>query len=162
MPIELLPFRETPYNLQFIFAGKMFAWEYRAAFAPGTTNFQFKTQASQDVHFITRSITTGSTAINVQLIENPALTDGTTLLSVYNVNRAAGTTATMAIYSNPAAIVGGSTLENIQLVQSVTLTQPSPELILKRSEDYILRVVNSGAAPAPYVDLKYVWYESSN
>ena len=161
MVFELNQFRETPYDLQFVFVGKMYQWQYNTTFGSGVTNYQIHTSSNVLTHLTNRTIRTASTSINIQFIEVPVfVSTGTTLLPAYDVNRISATTPTLAIYSNPSA-TSGTVIENIDLIAGEKWNQVATEFILNQGADYLIRVSNT-ALTAQSVDFNYVWYESSN
>lgn len=154
-------FRETPYNLQFTFAGKMFQWQYNSGFITGITNLQIKTSTAQITHIIARTIRTSSTGINIKFVENPVfVTTGTTGLKTYNVDRLNPLTA-KTIFAKNVSSSSGTAFENTTLISGNTWQQLAPELILKSGSNYNLRITNSGST-AKTVDFYFVWYESNN
>jgi hypothetical protein len=158
---KLNPFRETPYNLQFVFVGKMYQWQYNTGFVNGVSNIQIRTSTDQIMHLIARNIRTASTGMMIKLIESPTITStGTIDLSVHSVNRVDPVPAT-AIFASSVSATVGSTIENINLVSGITWEQSTPELVLKLGTDYNIRITNSGTSVTP-VDFNFVWYESNN
>jgi len=153
--------RETPYNLQFVFVGEMYQWQFNSAFAAGITNYQIHTSTDKFVHLIGHSYRTASTAVTVRFIELPVfVSTGTSLLPAYDVNRLTATTPTMGIYSNPSA-TSGTIIEDIKLISGNTWSQVTPEFILERGSDYLIQISNAGST-AKKVDFSFAWYESGN
>jgi hypothetical protein len=159
---NLSSFRNTPYSNQFVFAGKMFQWQYNSGFINGKTNIHIKTSTSQITHIISRTLRTASTGINFKFVENAVIvTSGTTVLPSYNVSRILSNVSKNIIYKNVPAATSGLAFENITLVSGNTWQQITPELILKSGTNYNLRITNSGTSTKA-VDFYFVWYESNN
>jgi hypothetical protein len=163
---DLIPFRETPYNLQFIFAGKMFQWQVDQTFPTSFTNMQIKTSTgTQIIHFISRTIQTASTGLYFTFSELGIKANGTTFGVIANVNRDSTHSQTASIMVNPTTSTGGATapviLESVRLVADTEYNQISPELILKSNSNYLMRVNNTGVA-ASDANFSFVWYESNN
>lgn len=155
-------FRDTTYDLQFAFAGKMFQWQYSSAFAAGKTNLHFKTSTGTIVHIVERTLRTSSTAINFKFVESAIIvTSGTTVLPSFNSNRSIALTAQTKVYKNVPAATSGTAFENVNLISGNTWQQLAPELILKSGNNYNLRITNTGST-AKNVDFYFVWYESNN
>jgi hypothetical protein len=151
--------RQTPYENQYALSSRMFYWSLSQPFASSITDIQLHTGGTNYIHFIERSFQTGSSGYNVKLLEDVGLTTGTSELTSYNVNRASTLGSTMKIYSMPsAASSSGSTLENITLIKDNRWDQLPTELILKRSEDYVFRINNTGSTILS-LDINFVWYE---
>jgi hypothetical protein len=158
---ELTPFRDTPYDLQFAFAGKMFQWQYNSGFITGITNLQIKTSTGEITHIVARSILTSSTGMNVKLVENPVISStGTVNQLAYNVDRRSGTTSKTVIASNVTS-TGGTVIESNNLVSGTIWEQISPEIILQTDSYYNIRITNTGSTNIP-IDFNFVWYESGN
>jgi hypothetical protein len=162
MSIDLVPFRETPYNLQFVFAGKMFEWSYNSSFAAGNTDWQLKTPQNETLHLTNRTMLTSSTSLEFQLWESPLVTvQGNSALSIFNVSRVSTSTSGTKIYTNPTFGGLGTNIEDIFLISGDAYTQKTPEVILKSDTDYLLRILNTGAGNQT-LNFQFVWYEPSN
>jgi hypothetical protein len=163
---DLIPFRETPYNLQFIFAGKMFQWQVEQSFVAGITNMQIKTSTgTQIIHFVNRTIQTASTSLYFTFSELGIKANGTTFGVIANVNRDSTHSQTASILVNPTTSTGGATapiiLESVRFIADTEYNQISPELILKSNSNYLIAVNNTGLA-ASDANFSFVWYESNN
>lgn len=161
MVFSLNQFRETPYNLQFTFAGKMYQWQYSSGFITGITNLQIRTSTDQIVHLIARQMRTASTGINVKFVENPTIVStGTISLPSFNTDRRSASTSVTVFASNVTS-TSGDVLENINLVSANTWQQLSPELVLNSGIDYNVRITNTSSTDQS-VNFNFVWYESDN
>jgi hypothetical protein len=162
MSIDLIPFRETPYNLQFVFAGAMHEWSYNSTFGAGTRDWELRTPPSKTVHFTNRIILTSSTTMAFQLWENATMaTQGSSALKMFNVNRVSSSTTKMKIFRNSTFTGTGTNIEDIQLVAGDAYVQKAPEIILKSDTIYLMRTINTGAVSS-VVNFQFVWYEPSN
>ena len=113
----------------------------------GTAYIQLKTPADKDIYLIGYGIVTDSVRVTEQIVENPTITDGTTALTMINMNRQSGASFTGTIYTDPTSISGGTVIDKIESYEAKkTSGAPAsaefPRLKFKRSEDYVLSLTN--------------------
>lgn len=164
MAMNLTTFRDTLYDIQFIFAGKMFKWQYQQSIPNGITNFQIKTSTNQIVHMIGRSLQTASTGLSFIFNEDGVKTDGVLATGISNVNRTVSFSPVTVINTAPTSSTGGPTaptrLFTTKLIANTANVQLAPEIILKLDTSYLMTISNSGGA-AP-LGMTFIWYESNN
>lgn len=124
-------------------AGKVYELSYTATLGGNaTTYFQMKT-ASKPVMLIHLEISSSSEPLKVSLLEAPTMTNGTTAVASYNMNRSKLTTATTLFYSDPTYTSGGTTV-NIHLVTAGkgggAITAEAGAWILKTATNYLIKV----------------------
>jgi len=160
--------RETPYLAHHMFDGDMYILSsVRSVGAGATVYIQGKFGASQFFHTIERrhSFEAGG-PYTVDLIEAPTLTDGTTAAFAANLNRTSTNTHTAQFFSDPTGISGGAIIDTLFMPALGTGANTTGtgivgvERILKKSTDYIIRIVNGGAASTFYTSV--LFYESGN
>jgi hypothetical protein len=154
--------RQTPYWLQFMFAGKMYSTTYTMTVPPnGDAFIQIKTAGTQIVHLIDRIYQTESNDITMDFIEGPTLTDGTTPINITRLQRQIAIPAEVQLFSDPTAITGGTTLGEVKLVDGIEWKSKEFEMILEKNENYLIKATNS-LGSAVEVAIFLVWYESGN
>jgi len=161
-PMILKTFRETPYNLQFIFVGKYFKFQQKLTVAPVTrVNIEIKTGATQIVHFLERNVriisSVSTVSVGYELYENSTTT---TVASypIFNVDRTSSNVSTVSIATCTFTAIGNN-LE-AYVIRNGQAHQRSKELILKPSTTYMISFVT--AASTAQIDINYIWYESDN
>ena len=81
-----------------------FGWADFNISSGSSVHFQLKTNGTI-AHMFGRDVTTNSTELNYSLYEGGSFTDGTTEVSLVNINRNLGnTTIPITVYSNPTSI----------------------------------------------------------
>jgi hypothetical protein len=161
--LSLVPFRDTPYSLQFAFAGVMFSVSSAVLLGSGIYNHCFVTQG-KSVHIIARSYQTNSTNLTVDWIENGVDIAGSSGPSqfLYNVNRVlSDTTNTASLFSSPTTSASsGVSIETIGLVPADKWVQTAPEFILENNKMYLIQANNHNSTG--YFVINLTWYESGN
>ena len=161
MNISLVPFRETPYELQFLFVDKMFKWQQKVLLPDlNPVDFLITSPGDQMIHFIRREIIVNSGASDslVGFYSGPNATLNTAS-DIFNVNRGSTNVATLSIGTSNT-IAPGTLIESIFLGFGRTVRQKSEELILKKNTEYLLRFITT--SPPVEINVIYVWYESGN
>lgn len=162
MSVYLETIRNTPYWLQFMFAGKMFSYTKPiVATANSTTYMQFKTGSTQIIHLIDRIFQTQSNDITVEFLENPTLTDGTPADPPSNLQRQSVNTSDITVYNNPVGVSGGNIIGKVKLVNGIEWKSKEFEMVLKKNTNYVIKVTNTLGSNVD-VAMYLVWYESSN
>lgn len=167
--------RQSPYWLNFVFAGRAFTAQYTVSIGTGATeNIQLKTPIDPAsggwwVHLQTRKIIVEDEDIEYMLLENPTVTDGSTDINVSNLDRRSDRTNNFSLYSDPSNISGGTTIETGYIPGStgvlggpgVNVDFDEFERVLDADSDYILQITNLGDTSTT-VHVRWVWYESEN
>lgn len=151
-------FRQTPYWLQFLFFGQAFQAIHSTTFS-GTKNFQLKTGTDNIIHLLNRSIRVHQPDVTISLIENPTLTNGSTEINSFNLDRQLTKSPDLTIYTDPSGISGGTTLYQENLPFADEYDTKETELVLKKDSDYIFRVTPTTSTR---VRMSWLWYESGN
>ena len=115
--------------------------------ALSTVSLQMKTGANSDVYLLGLDIVTTATRVTEKIIENPSLTDGTSTLTLTNMNRQSTDTPGFTIYTNPTSITGGTILDQVEKYEAKKSPQSASSagyirIKFKRSEDYVLQIIN--------------------
>jgi len=160
--------RETPYLAHHMFDGDMYILSsIRSVGAGATVYIQGKFGATKLFHTIERRHTfEGGGPYTIDLIEAPTITDGTTAAFAANMNRQSANTHEAQFFSDPTAISGGTIIDTIYMPaaglgsQTIGAGVVGIERMLKKSTDYVIRIVNAGAASTFYTSV--LFYESGN
>jgi hypothetical protein len=160
LSIELQPFRQTDYALQFDFVGNFYSWQYQLMSSGGTSHDLKFATSDNFVHITSREIQTNSSAISINIYEGATFGIGSSSSKIYNLNRGINNPNTMKIITNSTHVLPGNTLEAFTLIANDRWKQQSPELILKTNTLYWMEILNSGLNA--FVNFNYVWYESGN
>lgn len=172
--------RNTPYILQFIFEGQVYNCYYRSTLAASggadNVNIQFKTNGNKLTHLIGIELHTNSDRMDIDLIENPTLTDGTTPIPTYNYDRRWGDNSgnnkpsDAVLFSDPTNISGG-TITNSDTSYGVgspagfkSASSTSLSFIeqpLLADTNYIIRLTNFDTVSINYI-VRILFYESGN
>lgn len=165
MDFKLTPFRETPYNLQFTFVGKMWEMQYDSLFT-GQRLLRFRTGATQIVHFTAKDFTASSSYMVVTLHEASTCYSTTGSLQVpTNVDRRSSNVSTIYSMDLDGGVIAssssGTIIERLALIKQETCIQRFPELILKSDTEYAFRFT-SGVGAAANINANFAWYESDN
>ena len=112
-----------------------------------TVSLQMKTGADTDVYLLGLDIVTTATRITEKIVENPSLTDGTSTLTMINMNRQSTDTPGFTIYTDPTSITGGTVIDQVEKYEAKKSPQSASaagfiRIKFKRSEDYVLQLVN--------------------
>lgn len=127
--------------------GRMFqATRFVAIGANSTVNTQFKTPANVDVSLVATMLTAAAESL-VTFIEAPTVTDGTTAISGFAINRQGTIDPQLSIYSDPTEISGGGEIGAVYLPggrgQSPGFAAVTDVIrTLKRDTDYIVQATN--------------------
>lgn len=164
--IEHNMFRNTPYWLNFLFAGQVFNAELNSSVTNGAIKyFEIITDSSFLHHIIKfEAISTATSDLLIEIVEAPTVTDGTTPIVPINMDRRKTKAARTIYYSNPTAISGGLIISTSYLGSSKEMATNSyeyTELLLKKATKYVVKVTNLGTATTNFY-LKFIFYESSN
>lgn len=166
--MEVFVARETPYLSQFMFTGNVYVLNsIRSIGATSTVYIQGKFGATKLFHTIERrhSFEAGG-PFTIDLIEAPTITDGTTAAFAANMNRLSNKTHEAQFFGDPTGVSGGTIIDTLYLPASGTGANTTGtgvsgfERILKKSTDYVIRIVNAGAASTFYTSV--LFYESGN
>lgn len=160
------------YWMQFIFAGQAYNMQYKFTVAQGASvEIEIITPADFLIHITNKYASTSSDEIDIELIEDPAtVTDGTTAIPSFNMDRRSAKTSALQIYSDPTAITGGTVIESLYLpgfggllptLSNGQVGQGLSERVLRPSTKYIFRATNNGTASAT-IQYNWFWYQSSN
>lgn len=168
MTISSSLFRDTPYWLNFLYAGQMFSWDHKFTIpSAGTVYYEVETGLSRLHHTLTRGLAVdGGGPITLRLIEAPTLTDGT-LKAANNMDRRSAKIAATKFYTNPTGVAGGTVIEEMFIPTgggpntSASLQAGLTERILKPNTKYVVSILNSGAQPST-VEVNILFYESVN
>lgn len=175
--IRMQNIRQTPYLLQFIFEGQVYNSFHRGTLEAGggadTVNIQVKTNGNKITHLVGISLQTNSDHINLDFIEDPTLTDGTTPIDTFNYDRrwnTVGRPSDAEIYSDPTNISGGTVIDGDSAFgtsvaagfkSASSAVQSFVERPLKPNTDYLIRIINFDSVDIDYT-LKLNFYESGN
>lgn len=161
-PISLQVFRETGYNDQFLFAGKLFKITTQLSLPAATEkDIKITTGLNQMVHFVAREISVDVSGGVAHFVENPTITSTSNSYTGFNANRGSLTTPTLAVNNCTHTLGTGTDLELIVLTAGDSSELEADELILKANTNYVHRLVAPGGSPMN-VNLMYIWYESNN
>jgi hypothetical protein len=124
--------------------------------ASGVTYVQIKTGA-KTVHFKPTNIATDAGKFAIELLESPAVTDGTTPITVVNRDRTSSNTPETVLYSDPTAVSGGTKIDEFYIGGDVGFKATGGdiiagviEFILKPNTDYVYKITNEGATRRDY------------
>jgi hypothetical protein len=126
-----------------------------------TVSFQMKTPAAVNPVLLFTDFGGDGETLKITFTENPTVTDGTTSMTPYNLNRASALTAASVWYSDPTSISAGTVLDTELTDAGHKMAGASAHdltWVLKKSEDYIWTVENIGATTVTYV-AKIIWAE---
>lgn len=165
MVFEIQQNLPRPYWLQFIFSGQGFIlFEEITVPASSSTHVQIKTGANNFVHIAQTKFASNVDNIKVEIIEAPTITDGTTPIVPINLNRVSTNSSDITAFSDPTAISGGTIVERL-VMKGQIIEQSFPdniaEILLKKSEDYVLKFTNDAASEAD-IAFNVFFYESGN
>jgi hypothetical protein len=171
-PITSTTFRDTPYWLNFVFAGQTFNMSHiYSSVAAGASVYCQASTDSRLAHLVRlgASVQGGGPVVGY-LIEAPAFTAGTTPPTVYaNMDRRSAKTPTMVMYTNPTGVSGGVTIDmtliptggGVLETGAGSIAIEALEWVFRPATTYIIRLHNQGTS-ASTINLNMVWYESSN
>jgi hypothetical protein len=160
---ELIPFRETPYNLQFLFGGLLFRTVAAIDVLAGVTrNFRVTKTTARHIHLISRYFQVNGVGMALNFYEGSTFNaGGTTGISRTNCNRTSTKTSIVTIVTDAVINTTGTLLESVTLIPSLKWNQQSHELILKNGTDYLFTLTNSSGVGLR-VTMNWIWYEASN
>jgi len=165
-------FRDTPYWLNFVFAGQTFNMShiYSSVAAGASVYFQATTEGRlAHIVRLAASVQGGGPVVGY-LIESPSFTAGSAPPTVVaNMDRRSSKAPTMACYVNPTGVTGGTTIELTLIATGGGVLETGAgsvaiealEWVLRPETSYVIRLHNQGTA-ASTINLSMVWYESSN
>jgi hypothetical protein len=150
--------RNTPYLLQFLFAGELFKFQQDLnSGATGTFSINFKTGATKIIHIVQKKITTSVTNVaNLTFRENSGASPGTSY-PTFNQNRILGDNPTLTAFTS-GALGGGLTLETESIDTNNPGTLITPEFILKKNVVYSFNIVSVPFTP---FNFELLWYEET-
>lgn len=97
--------------LELALAGKLWEVVFTASLDGNqTTYLQIKTGAVSPL-IVSYSLDSSTEPLKVTALEAPTVTDGTSAVTPYNMNRVKGTSPTTLFYTNPTSISGGTTID---------------------------------------------------
>ena len=148
-----------------IHEGEMFISSYKSAEGAdvaddGTLALLIRT-STKVCHFVFTA--TGGGDTEVELLENPTVSDAGTGLSEINLNRGSSETPGATTFHTPS-ITGGTLLFNTLVVggqknaASGGSLRPDVEWNLKTNEDYVVRATNRAGNAKP-MSIIFEWYE---
>jgi len=163
--------RQTPYWLNFLFAGQMYIASHSYTIGNGATAYVesiIPPTTGKIIHLLTRGITVeGGGPITIDLYEAPTVTDGTTPFIMSNLDRRSAKTPSWQLFSDPTGVSGGTHIST-DIVSTGggpkatgALVSGTTELIFHPSYRYVLKMTNLGSL-ASTVIVSYLWYESGN
>jgi hypothetical protein len=91
------------------------------------------------------------------LVEAPTITDGTTAIDIYNMNRNSDKEAVLELFSDPSGVSNGDTIER-QLTTGTGVVMEDNYLVLKQDSTYLLKFTN-GSGNTIAAQLRLVWEE---
>lgn len=160
--------RETPYWLQFLYAGQMYIASHLYSVASGATVYVESITNAKLVHLLSRTLTVDSGGpVALSLYEAPTVTNGTSQFTIMNCDRRSAKTPTFVLYYNPTAVSGGTLLFTDYIATgggakgTGSTTAGINEVVFKPNTKYVLALTNSGSQTSA-VQVNYLWYESSN
>lgn len=170
MSIKSDIYREQPYWLNFIFFGNMYQLDYRTTINDGETIYlQLKTPPDFLIHILKRIIRVEGETVQMRLIKEPTITDGTNELTPQNLDDRFDKNSNLIIYDNPTAVSGGTekarsvaygaTRGNVQA--SGLFDEVDIERVLEKGLDYVIEFVNEGETPTDLL-FSMLYYESRN
>lgn len=164
--IDYTVFRNTPYWLNFLFAGQVFNVDMNATVnANSTKYYEIITDANYIHHMLQFNVvTTAKSDILIELYEAPTVTDGTISITPINLDRRKSKVSKTLFYSNPSGVSSGLMIQSLFIVTGNTIgstTYGNTELILKKATKYVVKVQNLGAQNTDCY-IKILYYESSN
>lgn len=168
MGISSSLFRDTPYWLNFLYAGQMFSWDNKFTIPNGgTVYYEIETGLTRLHHTISRGLSVeGGGPITLKLIESPTLTDGT-LKASHNMDRRSAKIAATKFYINPTGVTGGTIIDEMFVPTgggpktSASLQAGLTERVLKPNTTYAVSLKNDGSQPS-IVEVNILFYESVN
>jgi hypothetical protein len=165
--MEQTIFRNTPYWLNFLFAGLAFTAEINSSITGNGTvkYFEFITPDDFLHHIIGCEAVSDATAdLVIELIEAPTITDGTIQVAPINMDRRKSKQAKTIFYSNPTAVSGGTVIKTSFLGGGKTMADSAyatTEILLKKATKYVIKVTSLGTGTTNFY-IKNIFYESSN
>jgi hypothetical protein len=127
-----------------------------------------RTDIDKDVHFLSRKMIYNPTSIDitVSLYENAIISSASgTIVPSINMDRMSLETASFTIYPNPPSpINNGNILSTNRLFTGLELPVPAPDLsngverIMRKNEDYLLKIVNNATAITT-LTFNWLWKE---
>ena len=115
--------------------------------AVATVNLQMKTGSDSDVYLLGLDILTTATRVTEKILEAPTITDGTTELTMININRQSTDMPGFTIYTDPTNVSAGTLIDQIEKYEAKKSPQGASlvqafRIKFKRDEDYVLQLIN--------------------
>ncbi len=135
------------------------SYSFTLAGSSGTQFVQYKTGAKVPILLLSQA-TTASSDITFELIESPTITNGTTSVNSFVVDRNSTNTAVTTLFSDPTSVSSGTTLFTELVPGSNQASSEHQDLLtrpLKASTSYVFKFTNLGSS-SPCL-LNVVWYE---
>lgn len=166
--IEKIISRETPYWLQFLYAGEMFTASRLYSVAAASTAYVQSITHAKLIHLLARTLSVdGGGPITLALYEAPTVTDGTLQFTKMNCDRRSAKVSTFDLFYNPTAVSGGTLLFTDYVAtgggpkSTGSTTAGINEVVFKPNTKYVLALTNTGTQTSA-IQINYLWYESSN
>ena len=149
--------------------GNLYRASSRFDVAQGATSYlQIKT-GSKNVLLVSTSATTDSDQVTFDLISGSDITNGTTEVNIYNINRTSADAHELVVYTDPTVNSVGDVIEFEFLPGSSTSGSrrsgaglcTSIDWILDANTSYLRRIVNSGNGDVT-VNINELFYEIPN
>ena len=107
-----------------------------------TTNFQIKTGAKAPL-ILALEVSSSAEPCKLTMLETPTITNGTTVVTAYNMFRPSSVAATTLFYSDPTGISGGTAV-NVHIITAgkggSAISSESGAWVLKKNTSYVLKV----------------------
>jgi len=131
-----------PYEVSL--AGRAFAVSASYSFSGNQTKYlQINTGAEKAPMLMDFKIASSVEPLRVSLVEAPTITNGTTAVVAYNLNRLSATTATLTAFSDPTSVSSGTTL-HVDLCTAGSKAganaSDSHSWTLKKNTKYVLKM----------------------
>lgn len=162
-------YRDTPYWLNFVFAGQAYSASHVYTIGAGATAYlELKTDA-RIAHILSfTGQAEGAGPILVGVRENPTAISGTTPpTAIANMDRRSAKTPSMQVFVNPTGISGGTVIETFLIAtgggpkSAGSLAAEALEWILRPAARYVLSLLNQGSQSSS-CHVSLLWCESDN
>lgn len=164
-------FRNSPYWLNFLYAGQLYSfdWEFTVLKTNGTFIFQLTTSATKFTHVLSNVIAVeGGGPLTIELIEAPATVVGGTVRPIYNMDRRKTKAAGSVVKSGVTSYTGGTVISTDFLPTGGgptgvgALPAGIAEKLLKVNTIYLIKLTNHSASTDSTVITNALFYESGN
>jgi hypothetical protein len=136
--------RIDPYELAL--SGRLWTFTFQKALTGSeVVNLQIKT-GTKTATILNYEIASSSEPLLLEFVEAPTITNGTTAVTPYNLNRQKNTTPSTVFYSNPTSISEGTVVhyDIVTAGKGAGAAHQSGEVwTLKTSTSYLLRLTQS-------------------